>query len=98
MLMKSAPLYAQLFLRGTVAAFRTSGIEEASVEDIIEHTEAIAHVDGHRKPLFYELLPIANWLDTTGLILTDNLIHGIHAKVRLNVSPEDVLFALNREK
>ena len=31
LLMKTAPLYAQLFLRATVAAFRTSGIEEATV-------------------------------------------------------------------
>lgn len=34
-MMKACPVYAQIFLRGTVAAFRTLGVEEASVEDII---------------------------------------------------------------
>jgi origin recognition complex subunit 1 len=56
LLMKTAPLYGQLLLRGTVASFRTSGIEEASVEEIIEHAEAIAHVDGHRYDYFARLI------------------------------------------
>ena len=74
------------------------GIEEATIGEIIENVSALAHVDGHRNPDWFELLPTAGWLDTAGLVLIDNLLHGIHAKVRLNVSPEDVLFALNKEK
>ena len=55
-------------------------------------------MDGERKPESFELLQVAGYLETVGLILVDNLQSGIHAKVRLNVSPEDVLFALNTEK
>jgi origin recognition complex subunit 1 len=96
--MKACPTFAQIFLRGTVAAFRTLGVEEASVEDVIDHSGVIANMDGERKPETFELLQVAGYLETVGLILVDNLQSGIHAKVRLNVSPEDVLFALNTEK
>lgn len=96
-LMQTAPLLAKVFLRGVVASFRSSGIEEASCEEVIEHCFAICHVDGHKKPNYNELLRSANWLETSSFILTDNLGHGIHAKVRLNISPEDILFALNKE-
>ena len=78
--MQTAPLQAKIFLRGVVASFRSSGIEEASVEDVIEHCFAICHVDGHKKPAYNELLRSANWLETSSFILTDNLSHGIHAK------------------
>ena len=78
--MQTAPLHAKIFLRGVVASFRSSGIEEASVEDVIEHCFAICHVDGHKKPAYNEFLRSANWLETSSFILTDNLSHGIHAK------------------
>ena len=78
--MQTAPLQAKIFLRGVVASFRSSGIEEASVEEVIEHCLAISHVDGHKKPTYNELLRSANWLETSSFILTDNLSHGIHAK------------------
>lgn len=96
-LMQSAPLQAKIFLRGVVASFRSSGIEEASIEEVIEHCGAICHVDGFKKANYNELLTTANWLESCSFILADNLKHGIHAKVRLTVSPEDILFALNKE-
>ena len=82
----------------SIIFINNKGIEEATIGEIIENVSALAHVDGHRNPDWFELLPTAGWLDTAGLILIDNLLHGIHSKVRLNVSPEDVLFALNKEK
>ena len=34
-MMKACPTFAQMFLRGTVAAFRSLGVEEATVDDVI---------------------------------------------------------------
>ena len=80
LLMKTAPLYAKVFLRATVAAFRSSGIEEATIEEIIQHIDAIAHIDGLKELHWHETIPIANWLETSGFILVDNLAIGIYAK------------------
>lgn len=97
-MMKACPTFAQIFLRGVVAAFRSLGVEEASVEDVIDHARVIANVDGERLPQYFELVQQAGYLEVCGILMVDNLANGIHALVRLNVSPEDVLFALNKEK
>ena len=80
-LMKSAPLHAALFLRGTVAAFRRSGFEEASVEEVHECTTAIAQVEGVKPvPSYADMVTQAIWLESCGFILTDKIHNGIHAK------------------
>ena len=80
-LMKSAPLHAALFLRGTVAAFRRSGFEEASIEEVHECTTAIAEVEGVKPvPSYVDMVTQAIWLESCGFILNDNIHNGIHAK------------------
>ena len=79
-LIKTAPLLSQTFLRGILAA--TVSKQEAKIEDVIEHCFIICHLEGIKKPNYNEFLTSANWLETVGLIITDNLKHGIHSKGR----------------
>ena len=94
-LMKSAPLHAALFLRGTVAAFRRSGFEEASVEEVHECTTAIAQVEGVKPvPSYADMVTQAIWLESCGFILTDKIHNGIHAKGTL-LSPPNITITLS---
>ena len=83
-LMKSAPLHAALFLRGTVAAFRRSGFEEATIEEVVECTTVIAQVEGIKPiPSYADITTQAIWLESCAFILVDNLHNGIHAKGKI---------------
>ena len=79
-LIKSAPLFARIFLRGVVSLFGSSGREEGSFEEILDHVYMICHLDGHKKPKWNEFLRTANWLATCSFIRVDDLINGIHTK------------------
>ena len=70
----------RLFLQGVVSAIRSSGIEEASVDCILEHCHAICHVVGHKKPNWTDFLRSANWLEQNGFIITNDLSNGIYTK------------------
>ena len=79
-MIQTAPLQAKTFLRAIVNCVHNTNIEQVKVEEVIEHCLAISHVEGHKRPNPNELLGTANWLETNGLILIDDLKHGIHAK------------------
>lgn len=70
----------RLFLQGVISAFRSTGIEVATIDTIIEHCQAICHVDGHKKPNWTDFLTSGNWLVQTGLIITNDQRIGIHTK------------------
>ena len=91
-LMKSAPLHAAIFLRGTVAAFRRSGFEEATIEEVVECTTAIAQVEGVKPtPTYGDMTHQAIWLESSGFILVDNIHSGIHAKGKHSIYWSDKL-------
>merc|ERR1712147_350527 len=86
-LIKSAPVHAVIFLRGVLVAFRRSGSKEATIEEVIKYTTAIAQGVLEPTPTCADLMHQAVWLESCGFIQLDNIHSGIHAKVRLNISP-----------
>ncbi|TRY74610.1 hypothetical protein TCAL_01600 [Tigriopus californicus] len=95
---RSCSTYEKMFLRGIVQAFQKSGLEETQFERVFLNL---------REQLNYENLPminvtqayaIANRLGACKLVISEPGRLGIHLRIRLNVSQDDVVFALDSGK
>ena len=84
----------QILLKAVVQEFRSSGLEEAVFSRVYEHHKAICQFDGIYIPSTLELFEVANNLYDLRLILLDAHNSYLKKKVRLNISQDDVEFAL----
>jgi origin recognition complex subunit 1 len=84
----------QNFLKAVVQEFRSSGLEEAVFTNVYEHHIAICKFDGIYCPSTDELFAVAENLYDLRLILLDTNASYLNKKIRLNISTDDVDFAL----
>lgn len=87
----------QLFLRAIVAEFQHSGIEEAEFGKLYTHHLTLCRFEGVPPPTTSELSAICWRLGSSRLLLVEAGRMDLHARVRLNVTPDDVLCALKVE-
>lgn len=91
---RSATTHEQIFLQSIVQEFRICGVEEASFVNVYKHHIEMCRFEGHYIPSTTELAKIAYNLHTLKLIILENSNSDLHRRIRLNVSVDDINFAL----
>lgn len=92
---RKATRQEQVFLQSIVQAFRTTGIEESRFIDIYESHVSRCRLEDFPIPTTTELTKIATNLDSSKLILFEKSPSHLYRRIRLNVSVDDINFALS---
>ena len=89
--------FEKFFLQTLITIFQKTGIEETTFDRTIQLTTELALVEGHSQLTLHELSGIVNRLSSMKLLLAEPGKSGrLDMKIRLNVSQDDVLFALKK--
>lgn len=91
---KSCSEQEQIFLRCIVQEFRSCGLEEATLNEVCKHHFAQTTFENIYTPSSEEVYEIALRLYELRLILLDENTCYLKKKIRLNVSTDDIDFAL----
>ncbi|CAK6977710.1 origin recognition complex subunit 1 [Scomber scombrus] len=94
---KCASVQEQLFLRAVIAEFRRLGLEEATFQQVFVQHQALCRVEGLQPISVSEGLSVCQRLGSCRLLLLEPSRLGILQRVRLNVSQDDVLYALKAD-
>ncbi|TNM87747.1 hypothetical protein fugu_005968 [Takifugu bimaculatus] len=94
---RSASLQEQLFLRAVIAEFRRLGLEEATFQQVLLQHQALCRVEGVQPVGVSEGLAVCQRLGACRLLLLESSRLGLLMRVRLNVSQDDVLYALKAD-
>ena len=87
--------FERIFLQSIVSIFQKTGIEETTFDRAQKLTSELGLMDGHRPLALNESHGILNRLHNMRLVLVEPGKSGrLDMKIRLNVSQDDVLFAL----
>ncbi|XP_066297989.1 origin recognition complex subunit 1-like isoform X1 [Branchiostoma lanceolatum] len=94
MAIRNASLQEQLFLKAVVAEFRRSGLEEATFLQVFQQHECLCRLDGVTVPTMSQLSGVCSTLGASRLLLVEAGKSDLSQRVRLNVSQDDVMYAL----
>uniref|UniRef100_A0A8C5C7F6 Origin recognition complex subunit 1 n=1 Tax=Gadus morhua TaxID=8049 RepID=A0A8C5C7F6_GADMO len=94
---RCASVQEQLFLRSVLMEFRRLGLEEATFQQVLVQHQALCRVEGLQPPSVSEALAACQRLGACRLLLLEPSRLGVLQRVRLNVSQDDVLYALKAE-
>ncbi|XP_015254707.1 PREDICTED: origin recognition complex subunit 1 [Cyprinodon variegatus] len=94
---KCASTQEQLFLRAVIAEFRRLGLEEATFQQVLVQHQALCRVEGLQPVSVSEGLAVCRRLGACRLLLLEPSRLGVLQRIRLNVSQDDVLFALKAD-
>ncbi|XP_062589719.1 uncharacterized protein LOC134251344 [Saccostrea cucullata] len=95
--MRTASDQEKIFLRAVVAEFQRCGLEEAEFCRIYTQHAALCRIDGLKPPSTTELARICARLGSVRLLLVEHGRNDLQMRVRLNVSQDDVLYALKEK-
>ncbi|KAK6188873.1 hypothetical protein SNE40_004960 [Patella caerulea] len=84
----------QLFLKATVAEFQRSGVEEAEFAKLFSQHLSLCRFESIQPPTTSELAGMCSRLGSMRLLLVEHGRQDLHMRVRLNISQDDVLYAL----
>ncbi|XP_071130822.1 origin recognition complex subunit 1-like [Mytilus edulis] len=87
----------KLFLRAIVAEFTRSGLEEAEFSRIYTQHISLCRFEGLTPPTTSQLASICSRLGSIRLLLVEHGRHDLQLRVRLNISQDDILFALKEK-
>ncbi|KFP20780.1 Origin recognition complex subunit 1 [Egretta garzetta] len=90
-------LHEQIFLKATLAEFRRAGVEEATVQQVYHQHLALCRIEGMQSPTISEIMAICSRLGACRLLLVESSNKYLHMRVRLNISQDDVMYALKDE-
>ncbi|KAM3620084.1 uncharacterized protein V6R79_018177 [Siganus canaliculatus] len=94
---KCASVQEQIFLRAVIAEFRRLGLEEATFQQVFVQHQALCRVEGLQPISVSEGLAVCQRLGACRLLLLEPSRLGVLQRVRLNVSQDDVLYALKAD-
>uniref|UniRef100_A0A8C9A9P5 Origin recognition complex subunit 1 n=1 Tax=Prolemur simus TaxID=1328070 RepID=A0A8C9A9P5_PROSS len=94
---KNSSVLEQGFLRAILAEFRRSGLEEATFQQIYSQHVALCRMEGLPYPTMSESMAVCSHLGSCRLLLMEPSRNDLLLRVRLNVSQDDVLYALKQE-
>ncbi|XP_036378275.1 origin recognition complex subunit 1 [Megalops cyprinoides] len=94
---RCASLQEQLFLRAVIAEFRRLGLEEATFQQVFVQHQALCRVEGLQPISVSEGLAVCQRLGACRLLLLEPSRLDLLLRVRLNVSQDDVLYALKED-
>uniref|UniRef100_A0A6I8P206 Origin recognition complex subunit 1 n=1 Tax=Ornithorhynchus anatinus TaxID=9258 RepID=A0A6I8P206_ORNAN len=92
---RNASLLEQGFLKATLAEFRRSGLEEATFQQVYQQHVALCRIEGLPPPSASETMAVCSRLGACRLLLLlEPSKNDLLLRLRLNVSQDDVLYAL----
>ncbi|XP_074953721.1 origin recognition complex subunit 1 [Phalacrocorax aristotelis] len=94
---RNASLHEQMFLKAILAEFRRAGVEEATVQQIYHQHIALCRIEGMQSPTISEIMAVCSRLGACRLLLVESSNKYLHMRVRLNISQDDVMYALKDE-
>ncbi|XP_034635272.1 origin recognition complex subunit 1 isoform X1 [Trachemys scripta elegans] len=94
---RNASLHEQMFLKAIIAEFRRSGLEEATVQQIYHQHVALCRIEGLQIPTVSEIMAICSRLGACRFLLVESNNKYLHVRVRLNISQDDVMYALKQD-
>ncbi|NXQ18230.1 ORC1 protein, partial [Peucedramus taeniatus] len=94
---RNASLHEQILLKAILAEFRRAGVEEATVQQIYHHYVALCRVEGLQSPTVSEIMAVCSRLSACRLLLVEASNKYLQMRVRLNLSQDDVMYALREE-
>ncbi|NXM32378.1 ORC1 protein, partial [Oxyruncus cristatus] len=94
---RNASLHEQIFLKAILAEFRRAGVEEATVQQVYHQHMALCRIEGMERPTVSEMMAICSRLGASRLLLLEASNKYLHMRVRLNLSQDDVMYALKEE-
>nr|XP_019598362.1 PREDICTED: origin recognition complex subunit 1 [Rhinolophus sinicus]XP_019598363.1 PREDICTED: origin recognition complex subunit 1 [Rhinolophus sinicus] len=94
---KNSSVLEQSFLRAILAEFRRSGLEEATFQQVYRQHVALCRMEGLPYPTMSETMAVCCHLGSCRLLLVEPSRNDLLLRVRLNVSQNDVLYALKKE-
>ncbi|XP_054835219.1 origin recognition complex subunit 1 [Eublepharis macularius] len=94
---RNASLQEQTFLKATIAEFHRSGLEEATVQQVFHQHVALCRIEGLKTPTVSEIMAISSRLSACRLLLTESNNKYLQRRIRLNISRDDVMYALKEE-
>nr|XP_050854269.1 origin recognition complex subunit 1 isoform X1 [Vespula vulgaris]XP_050854270.1 origin recognition complex subunit 1 isoform X1 [Vespula vulgaris] len=84
----------QMFLQAVSAEVTRTGIEEACFKSIYNQLRSMCCFEGIKIPTLTEILAICGRLEASRLLIRDSVRMDIHQRILLNVSADDIHFAL----
>ncbi|NXD21026.1 ORC1 protein, partial [Spelaeornis formosus] len=94
---RNASFHEQIFLKAILAEFRRAGVEEATVQQVYHHHVALCRMEGLKSPTVSEIMAVCARLGANRLLLLEASSKYLHMRVRLNLSQDDVMYALREE-
>ncbi|GAB1288731.1 Origin recognition complex subunit 1 [Apodemus speciosus] len=91
---KNSSVLEQSFLKAIIAEFRRSGLEEATFQQIYSQHVALCRMEGLPYPTMSETMAVCLRLGSCRILLVESSRNDLLLRVRLNVSQNDVLYAL----
>ncbi|XP_038049563.1 origin recognition complex subunit 1-like [Patiria miniata] len=92
--MRQASRHEQIFLRAIATEFKMSGLEEGSFEKVLIQHISICRLEGLHPPVVSEVAAVCSRLASCRLILLESGTNELKQRIRLNVSQDDVTYAL----
>ncbi|KAK8782264.1 hypothetical protein V5799_016396 [Amblyomma americanum] len=84
----------QIFMRAVVAEFHRTGVEETTFSKVYNQHITICRLEGVKPPTFSEVSSISARLSGCRLLLSELSTNDLFHKIQLNVSVDDVNYAL----
>ncbi|XP_043942787.1 origin recognition complex subunit 1 [Protopterus annectens] len=97
MAIRTASVQEQMFLRAIIAEFRRLGLEEATFQQVYQQHISLCRIEGLQPPTMSETMAVCLRLGASRLLLTESSKNDLHMRVRLNVSQDDIMYALKEE-
>ncbi|XP_042212573.1 origin recognition complex subunit 1-like [Homarus americanus] len=91
---RSCSMMEQFVLRAVVSEFVRTGLEEAVFGRVLEQFISLCRFEGIEPSYASEVVKIVNCLTSQRLILTEHSRNDLNLRLRLNISTDDVNYAL----
>ncbi|MEE6495550.1 hypothetical protein FKM82_002078 [Ascaphus truei] len=94
---RSSSVLEQTFLKAVISEFRRSGLEEATFQQVCRQHIALCRIEGLQPPSMSETMAVCLRLGASRLLLVEPSRNDLYLRVRLNVSQDDIMYALKEE-
>lgn len=95
---KCASLHEKIFLKSLMAEFQRTGIEEATFSKVFQQHISYCRFEGINPPTTSEAASICMKLGSSRLLLVEDGHCDLHQRIRVNVSIDDIHYALKEEE
>ncbi|XP_070602008.1 origin recognition complex subunit 1 isoform X2 [Erythrolamprus reginae] len=95
---RNVSLQEQIFLKATIAEYHRLGLEEATIQQIFHQHVALCRLEGLPTPTVSDIMAISSRLGACKLLLVESNAKYLSMRIRLNVSQNDVMYALKQDQ